>query len=246
MALKIICEKQQPALIIVHRKQLVEQWIERIETFLGIPKTEIGRIAQGKNKGGMQITVATIQSLSKEIDKPESINITTSFGIIIVDECHHIPAETYRNTIAKLKTFYLYGLTATPFRKYNDGKLIFTNLGEVIAEIKSNEISAYKQAKIIVRNAELDVPFDSKTDQFEILSKILVHDSARNKLILEDVKTELNKGKKVVIITERKEHIDSLYQYLKQSYETITLSGEDSESNRYSKWKILKEEIIRY
>ena len=55
------------------------------------------------------------------------------------------------------------------------------------------------------------------------------------------MKTELDKGKKVVIITERKEHIDSLFQYLKQSYETITLSGEDSESNRNSKWKILKE-----
>ena len=241
VALKIISEKQQPTLIIVHRKQLVEQWIERIETFLGIPKIEIGKIGQGKNKVGKKITVATIQSLSKELDKSETENISTAFGTIIVDECHHIPAETFRNTITKLKTFYLYGLTATPFRKYNDGKLIFTNLGEVIAEIKSNEISTFKQAKIIVRNTELDVPFNSKTDKFEILSKILVHDSARNKLILEDVKTELDKGKKVVIITERKEHIDSLFQYLKQSYETITLSGEDSESNRNSKWKILKD-----
>ena len=241
VALKIISEKDQPALIIVHRKQLVEQWIERIETFLGIPKIEIGKIGQGKNKVGKKITVATIQSLSKELDKPESENLSTAFGTIIVDECHHIPAETFRNTISKLKTFYLYGLTATPFRKYNDGKLIFTNLGEVITEIKPNEISTTKQAKIIIKNTELDVPFNSKTDKFETLSKILVHDSARNKFILADVKTELEKEKKVVIITERKEHIDSLFQYLKQSYEAITLSGEDSESNRNSKWKILKE-----
>jgi len=111
----------------------------------------------------------------------------------------------------------------------------------VIAEIKSNEISTTKKAKIIISNTELDVPFNSKTDKFETLSKILVHDSTRNKLIPEDVKTELDKGKKVVIITERKEHIDSLFQYLKQSYEVITLSGDDSESNRNSKWKILKE-----
>lgn len=241
VALKIISEKQQPTLIIVHRKQLVEQWIERIEAFLGIPKVEIGKIGQGKNKAGKKITVATIQSLSKELDKEDSKSLATSFGTIIVDECHHIPAETFRNTLTKLKTFYLYGLTATAFRKYNDGKLIFTNLGEVIAEIKPNEISSFKQAKIIIRNTELDVPFNSKTDKFETLSKILVHDTARNKLILEDVKTELNKGKKVVIITERKEHIDSLYQYLKQSYEAITLSGEDSESNRNLKWKVLKD-----
>ena len=105
VALKIISEKQQPALIIVHRKQLGEQWNERIETFLGIAKTEIAKIGQGKNKVGKQITVATIQSLSKELNKPESENISTVFGTIIVDECHHIPAETYRNTITKLNTF---------------------------------------------------------------------------------------------------------------------------------------------
>ena len=108
-------------------------------------------------------------------------------------------------------------------------------------EIKSNEISTSKRPKIIIRNTELDVPFNSKTDKFETLSKILVHDSSRNKSILGDVINELQSDKKVVIITERKEHIDSLNQYLKQSYEVITLSGEDSESAKNSKWKLLKE-----
>lgn len=239
VALKIISDKQQPALIIVHRKQLVEQWTERVETFLGIPKNEIGKIGQGKSKVGKKITIATIQSLSKEVGKVDAENILTVFGTIIVDECHHIPAETFRNTISKLQTFYLYGLTATPFRKYNDGKLIFIHLGEIVAEINSSEISNSQKAKIIIRNTKLDVPYNSKTDKFETLSKILVHDSSRNNLILEDVKAEINKGKKVVIITERKEHIDSLYQYLKQSYEAITLSGEDSEVNKNSKSKIL-------
>lgn len=163
------------------------------------------------------------------------------FGTIIVDECHHVPAETFRNTIEKLQTYYLYGLTATPFRKYNDGKMIFTHLGEIIANIQPAEIENHKQAKIIIRNTELNVPYNSKTDNFESLSKILVHDTARNKLILEDVKTELNQGKKAIIITERKDHIDSLYLFLKQSYETITLSGDDSETSKKTKWKILKE-----
>lgn len=240
IGLKIIAEKQQPALIIVHRKQLAEQWIERIQTFLGISKYEIGKIGQGKNTAGKRITVAMIQSLSKEL-ADEKNEIQNSFGTIIVDECHHIPAESFRNTISKLNTFYLYGLTATPFRKYNDGKLIFIHLGEIISEVKSQDVGAHSQPKIIIRNTELDVPFNSKTDNFETLSKILIHDSARNKFILEDVTSELKKGKKAVIITERKEHIDSLYQFLKQSNETITLSGDDSEANRTQKWKILKE-----
>lgn len=241
VGLKIIAEKKQPALIVTHRKQIADQWIERIETFLGIPKNEIGKIGQGKSKIGKQITVAMIQSLSKELDKPDGEKLLNAFGTIILDECHHIPAETFRNTISKLQTFYLYGLTATPICKYNDTKLIFIHLGEVISEINSNEISTAKKPKIIIRNTELYVPFNSKTDKFETLSKILVHDSARNKAILQDVINELKSDKKVIIITERKEHIDSLYQYLKQSYEAITLSGEDSESGKNSKWKLLKE-----
>lgn len=236
MGLKIIADKKQPSLIVVHRKQLLEQWQERVQAFLGIPKHEIGIIGQGKVKIGKQITIATIQSLPKQIEQ-----IQNQFGIILVDECHHIPAETFRNTIEKLNTFYLYGLTATPFRKYNDDKLIFAFIGDVISEVRSNEIENFKHAQIIVRNTNLDVPFNSKTDNFETLSKILVHDSERNKLILNDIKNELSKGKRIAIITERKEHIDTLYLFLKQSYEVVTLSGDDSDANRKSKWQTLQQ-----
>lgn len=240
IALKIIAEKQQPALIIVHRKQLADQWMERIQTFLGIPKNEIGKIGQGKGKPGKKITIAMIQSLQKELAKTDN-SLQKAFGTIIIDECHHVPAETFRNTISLLHTYYIYGLTATPFRKYNDGRLIFIHLGEVIAELKPQEVSSFKTARIIVRNTELDIPFNSKTDRFETLSKVLVHDSARNRLIINDLSAELNAGKKVVILTERKEHIEALNQYLKQKYETITLSGDDSEGTRNAKWKILKD-----
>lgn len=240
VALKIIAEKQQPTLIVVHRKQLADQWMERIQTFLGIPKNEIGTIGQGKSKLGKKITVALIQSLAKESVKPDNL-LQNAFGTIIIDECHHVPAETFRNTISQLHTYYLYGLTATPFRKYNDAKLIFIHLGEIISEMKAQDVASYKRARVIVRNTELDVPFNSKTDRFETLSKVLVHDSTRNRLIINDLTSELNAGKKVVILTERKEHIETLNQYLKQKYETVTLSGDDSESSRNMKWKILKE-----
>jgi len=233
IGLRIIADKKQPALVIVHRKQLLDQWVERIMAFLGISKAEIGIIGQGKAKIG-QVTVATIQSLPKHLDE-----IKNKFGTIIVDECHHVPADTFRNTIESIQSVYCYGLTATPFRKYNDDKLIFAYLGDIIAEIKPQEIENYKQAKIVVRNTELNIPYNSKTDSFETLSRILIHDSARNMLIVEDVSAELNKGKKAVIITERKEHIDSLNLLLKQHYETITLSGDDSESSKKSKWKTL-------
>lgn len=241
VGLSIIANKQQSALIVVHRKQLADQWAERIESFLGIPKREIGKIGQGKNTIGKQVTIAMIQSLEKAIESDQADKLLKSFGTIIVDECHHVPAETFRSTISKFNSFYVYGLTATPFRKYNDGKLIFIHLGDIIAEIQPKDISDSPGAKIVVRNTDLFIPFNAKTDKFETISKVLVHDSARNKQILDDVMAELDRGKKAVIVTERKEHIDTLFQYLKQKYEAITLSGDDSDSNKLSKWKMLRE-----
>ena len=111
----------------------------------------------------------------------------------------------------------------------------------MIADIKKR---ATHRSKIITgQMTGLQKMIDNEAYCMDILTQSLAIQkslASLNKLILENVKTELDKGKKVVIITERKEHIDSLYQYLKQSYEAITLSGEDSQSNRNSKWKILK------
>jgi superfamily II DNA or RNA helicase len=240
ISLAIIKDKQQPALILVHRKQLADQWMERIESFLGIPKKDIGRIAQGKSKPGKHITVAMIQSLEKVLDSAEQPGLSNAFGTVIIDECHHIPAESYQRVVSKLNSYYLYGLTATPFRKYSDGKLIFIHLGEIIHEIKAPEVQNQKGTQVIIRDTDLFVPFNTKTDKFETLFKILIHDSTRNQLILSDVISQLIKGKKVVIVTERKEHIISLQQYLKQNYDTIALSGEDSELNKKSKWAAIK------
>lgn len=240
MGLKIIEQKKQPALIITHRKQIAEQWIARIETFFGIPKREIGRLGQGKMKIGKQITVALIQSLVKKLDGPFK-ELKTSFGTILIDECHHIPATSFRNVIHQLAPYYQYGLTATPFRKNNDEKMLFYYLGDIIAEIKPQEIETFKKATLVVRNTNLDIPFNTKTDHFETLSKILIHDSERNKLILKDIKTELSTGRKVIVITERTDHIETLYQYLKGHYECIPISGKDSATSKNQKWKIIKQ-----
>jgi len=240
IGLKIIANKNQPALIVVHRKQIAEQWIERIETFLGIPKREIGIFGEGKSNIGKQITIAMFQTLSKKVETEEFKTFCKSFGIIIIDECHHVPAQSFRNVISKFSTFYQYGLTATPFRKNNDTKLIFIYLGEIISEIKLNEIEPNKHAKIIIRETDFYFPFNSKINQFEDLSKVLIHDTKRNELILKDVYSVLNSGKKAVIITERIEHIHTLSLYLRLNYEVVTLSGDDNTKSRNDKWNILK------
>jgi superfamily II DNA or RNA helicase len=162
MGLELISRKQQPALIIVHRKQLLDQWVERIQSFLGIPKKEIGQIATAKNhRIGKKITIAMIQSLVKLKDVMEFAN---SFGTIIIDECHHIPAKTFREAIINFNTYYLYGLTATPFRKNNDEQLIFVYIGEILARanpaVIKNEKESGHEISINIKETNLYAPFD--------------------------------------------------------------------------------------
>jgi len=240
IGLSIVALKKQPALIIVHRKQLFDQWVERIQSFLGIADAFIGKISSGQQKIGTHITIAMIQSLAT-IDAASEI--FTSFGMIIIDECHHVPAKTFRQVVQNFSSYYLYGLTATPVRKNNDEKLIFIYIGDVIKEVKfpSENNSSAKKVSVIIRETNLLVPFDYKTDKAEMLSQILIHDSERNRLILDDIKTEANTGKKILVLTERKAHIEVLYQYLKNKYEVLNISGDDPESARKAKLKQIKE-----
>jgi len=242
MGLEIIARKSQPTLIIVHRKQLLDQWVERIQNFLSIPKKDIGQITSGKYKKGKQITVAMIQSLKSE----EIINeISNSFGNIIVDECHHIPAKTFRETISSFNPFYLYGLTATPKRKNNDEKLIYIFVGEILAQVNPDYKNEYPgnettNIQVNIRETNLYAPFDYQIDKYETISKILIYDCSRNKIIVDDIINQVNNGKRGLVLTERKEHVNVLNLYLKDRFETITITGDDSESNRKLKLEQIK------
>ena len=241
IGLEIIAQKRQPALIIVHRKQLFDQWIDRIQNFLKIPKREIGQIGNQKFKVGKEITVAMIQSLSRseEIEK-----ISSNFGTIIVDECHHIPAKSFREAIVNFNSYYLYGLTATPKRKNNDEKLIYVYIGNILIQCAIRLIKSDRKKKRLKSISERQiciVPFDYKIDKYETISRILIHDTNRNSLIIDDIEKNSNRFNTFLILTERKAHVDILNLYLKDRYETITIHGDDSESSRKSKMEQLKQ-----
>jgi superfamily II DNA or RNA helicase len=239
IGLQIIAEKKQPALIIVHRRQLFDQWIERIQSFLGIPRHKIGRIKSGLTVVGDQVTVAMIQSLQQ----PEAREkIERSFGLIIVDECHHVPSATYREVLQQLHTWHIYGLTATSVRKNKDEQLIFHQLGELIYEMPKRENkSAANEIVLNIRDTDFQVPFNVATDDIETIFQVLIHDSERNELIADDVRLEIDRSRMVIILTERVAHLQLLNQYLKQKFETIVLSGEDSEDARRNKFRMISE-----
>ena len=240
IGLQIIASKKQPALILVHRKQLLDQWVERIQSFLKIPKKEIGQIGNQKDKIGKQITIAMIQTLARRENYED---IANRFGTIIIDECHHIPAKSFREAIVKFNAFYLYGLTATPQRKNNDQKLIFVYIGNILHQLYQHEY--LKENKILteinITETGLFAPFDYKVDNYETISNILIHDTNRNSLILNDVEKNISRFKSILVLSERKAHVELLNLYLKDKYETITIHGDDSAIARKSKMDQIKQ-----
>ena len=134
----------------------MDQWIERIQTFLGIPKAHIGRLDGVKKKIGQTVTVAMLQSLARKEDLKD---LRDKFGLVIIDECHHIPAKTFREVVSGFNARYWYGLTATPKRKHNNEKLIYLFIGDIITELlENNKIEELtKPSKIIKPIIEREV-----------------------------------------------------------------------------------------
>lgn len=235
MGLYLIAKHQKPALVLVHRQQLLDQWVDRIQSCLNIPKAHIGRFSGAKKTVSKGITVGLLQSFARSGNLSD---LRDRFGTIIVDECHHIPAKTFRSVIAHLNPEFLYGLTATPERKHNDEQLIYIYIGDIIANMADYIPAAQpsrKQFDIIMHETALTVPFNWKTDHFDLIAKTISYDTARNQRVVRDILEQTALGRKTLVLSERKEHLKVLELYLKGQCEVLTFTGDDSAASRTSK-----------
>lgn len=132
----LIAKRQVNTLVIVHRKQLQDQWIDRLATFLDIPKKSIGRIGGGKRKPTGIIDIATIQSLyrKKVVD-----DCVAQYGHIIVDECHHLPVESFEDVVRQVKGKFITGLSATVVRKDGRHPIIMMRCGPIRYRVNAKE-----------------------------------------------------------------------------------------------------------
>jgi len=147
-----------------------------------------------------------------------------------------MPAQMFRSVITKLNPYYLYGLTATPIRKHNDEKLIFIYLGDIVHEVKEllsktsieQEIEQKPentlQVNIVIKDTELTFPFKIATKDYHLLSKVLIFDTKRNQLIVNDVSNVAKNGRKCLVLTERKEHVDILSCYFRKDFEIVPIT----------------------
>ena len=142
---KIISELKPNTLVIVNRNSLLEQWKERLSYFLNINKKEIGQIDSGKEKTNGKLDVASFQSLFKKDNLEELVK---NYGLVIVDECHHVAAYSFEKVLKAVRSKHVYGLTATPTRKDGWHKIIYMQYGDIRVRVSNKKIK-YKFQKFL-------------------------------------------------------------------------------------------------
>ncbi len=187
-------------LVIVNKNLLLDQWRERFVDYFGYSKKDIGYLGKSKNTLNNTLDIATMQSLKNNIE------IIKNYSFVIVDEAHHIPALTFEKIIKEFMGKYILGLSATPNRKDGLEPLIFQQLGSIVFEQK-----AKRQQKNSFE--VIETPFVSNVDSFTELIAQIINDETRNQIIINQVLRY--EKRKILILTDRIEHIDNLELLLK-------------------------------
>jgi superfamily II DNA or RNA helicase/very-short-patch-repair endonuclease len=212
----LIAKRGVNTLILVHRKQLQEQWIERLSTFLDLPKNAIGRIGGGRRKPTGLIDVAVIQSLTRKGVVDE---IVSQYGHLIVDECHHLPAFSFEQVARRSKAKFITGLTATVTRKDGHHPIILMRCGPVRYRVDAKTAAAMRpfEHTVFVRPTSfcpLKPANENTRLRFHDLYEEIIQDEERNQLICNEVLSSVKRGRSPLILTERNEHLDCLFEKL--------------------------------
>ncbi len=219
IAAKIISERKTNTLILVHRQQLLEQWIERLCSFLSLSPKSIGIIGGGRKKMTGVLDIAMLQSLHK---KEEVLEEVIQYGQIIVDECHHLAAVGFERVLKKVKARYVLGLTATPTRKDGHHPIILMQCGPICFRVssKSQIIATQMKHNVQIRNTAFELPNDNIKKMSDIYA-LLANDDERNTLIFEDVLEALEKGRTALLLTERTKHLEWFSEQFKERVEHV-------------------------
>src|SRR6185503_4487059 len=128
LAAWLIAQRGVNTLVLVHRQQLLEQWIERLSAFLNVPPKTIGRLGGGRKKLTGTVDVALLQSLVRNGEVDDRV---AAYGHLVVDECHHLPARSFELVARRAKAKFVTGLSATVTRKDGHHPITFMQCGPV-------------------------------------------------------------------------------------------------------------------
>lgn len=212
LAASLIAERARNTLVLVHRRELLDQWLERLRSFLNVDPKQIGIVGGGKRKPTGIIDVALIQSL---VRKGEVSDLVGEYGHLVVDECHHLSAASFELVARRSKARFVLGLSATVARKDGHHPIIFMQCGPV-----RHRVGAQQQAlergilhRARERSTKFELPLSLAMAERPAMPAVyaaLSQDERRNDLIFDDVLKSLEAKRSPIVLTERKDHLDYL------------------------------------
>ena len=220
VAAKMLAVRKRSTLILVHRKQLLEQWRERLATFLSVSVDDIGQIGGGKKKPNGKLDIALLQSLYRNEDVYQDVS---EYGHIIVDECHHISAFSFEKILKQVKAKYVLGLTATPIRKDGHHPIIFMQCGATRYQVNAKDAALERPFEhiMIPRSTNFSVPESEENVTIQKIYQYLSEDKERNDQIVSDVISNVRMGRSPLLLTERVSHLKILADELSKKIENI-------------------------
>ena len=204
-AAAMIARRGVNTLVLVHRTELLKQWQERLQSFLGVGKGVVGTIGGGKAKPTGKIDIAVMQSLSRQ---GEVNPLVENYGHVIVDECHHVGAASFDVILKQVKAKYVLGLTATPIRRDGQQPIIFMQCGPTRHTAAKPTGAPHDLAVTpCMLHSRIDLPQEAGIQD---VFRQLAIDQARTDAIAAEVINAYGQGRKVLVLTERTEHLDAI------------------------------------
>ena len=240
-AIDMIAQRKVNTLVLVHRKSLLDQWKKQLENFMEINEfvveaskrksrkslSPIGLLYSGKDSLHGIIDIALMQSCQ---EGNEIKSFVQNYGMVIVDECHHVSSVSFEQVLRQVRAKYVYGLTATPIRKDGHQPVIFMQCGKIIytADAKS-QMNKQSFTRTLIPRFTTFRDLSAETKTYTQIVETISTDDVRNRLIVEDVRKAIEEGRTPIILTNLTSHVRLLAEMLSPyANHVITLVGADS------------------
>lgn len=227
MALAVIAARQQPTLIVVHTKELLYQWQQRIQEFLGLEAALLG----DGHRGMAPVMVAIVNSARKLVN-----DLVPHFGHLVVDECHRVPAALFTDVVSRFDCQYMLGLSATAFRS-DEGttRLISIFMGDRIHQVDQaglQAVGAVVKPELIRRLTTFSLRYYS---DYQALMSVLVAHEGRNRQIIEDIVQVAGEEASgvLLVVSDRVNHCELFAEHLaRRGLSVALLTGQTPTEKR--------------
>lgn len=215
MGCALIARRKVTTLILVHRKQILDQWKRQLATFLGAEHADTGHLDGSRKRLTGKIDVVMLQALAKS----DMVNeMSRQYTQVIVDECQHVPAASFEGVMKQLNARYVVGLTATPYRKDRLEKILFQQCGPVrhsMGSVDDGQLGKMVRVRETGLRPKLDI---GASPPYHVFAELLASDAERNEIIVADVIDALKKGRFPLVLSDRKNQIAVLAEHVRAGF----------------------------